>query len=212
MKFATTFAVLAAAATGIVAQASDLVDAIPLTDRIVMLHFDDGYVIHHKRGQARTDEKGEAQVRFRTQPDTRRWRDADLQYTVEADVQDASRRVISGKLESYDGWLQMPHPDHVVNVDTTDGSQRLPLLGEVPINGLIAASGDQGVFVEHLVEVAHAEEHDRVAILALGLEILPHGRSGVSGGRRAVVGCGCPVGRVRRHPVHCAMNTRLPTH
>ena len=24
-----------------------------------------------------------------------------------------SRRLISGKLESYDGWLQMPHPDHV---------------------------------------------------------------------------------------------------
>ena len=28
-----------------------------------------------------------------------------------------SKRLISGKLESYDGWLQMPHPDHVVAVD-----------------------------------------------------------------------------------------------
>ena len=27
---------------------------------------------------------------------------------------EGSRRLISGKLESYDGWLQMPHPDHVV--------------------------------------------------------------------------------------------------
>ena len=28
---------------------------------------------------------------------------------------EGSRRLISGKLESYDGWLQMPHPDHVVS-------------------------------------------------------------------------------------------------
>jgi ATP-dependent DNA helicase RecG len=42
---------------------------------------------------------------------------------------EGSRRLISGKLESYDGWLQMPHPDHVVAVDATNGSaQRLPLL------------------------------------------------------------------------------------
>ena len=29
---------------------------------------------------------------------------------------EGSRRLISGKLEAYDGWLQMPHPDHVVPV------------------------------------------------------------------------------------------------
>jgi hypothetical protein len=40
-----------------VCRASDLVDVLPLTDRIVMLHFDDGYVVHHKRGQARSDEQ-----------------------------------------------------------------------------------------------------------------------------------------------------------
>ena len=34
---------------------------------------------------------------------------------------------ISGKLESYDGWLQMPHPDHVVAVDG-EGGTALPLL------------------------------------------------------------------------------------
>ncbi|KPK64620.1 MAG: hypothetical protein AMK73_04575, partial [Planctomycetes bacterium SM23_32] len=39
------------------ARASELVDVLPLTDRIVMLHFDDGYVVHHQRGQARSDEK-----------------------------------------------------------------------------------------------------------------------------------------------------------
>jgi ATP-dependent DNA helicase RecG len=36
-----------------------------------------------------------------------------------------SRRLISGKLESYDGWLQMAHPDHVVKAD---GAGKLPLL------------------------------------------------------------------------------------
>src|SRR6476646_3917529 len=39
-----------------------------------------------------------------------------------------SRRLISGKLESYDGWLQMPHPDHVVAVDAAEaGAPPLPL-------------------------------------------------------------------------------------
>jgi ATP-dependent DNA helicase RecG len=33
-----------------------------------------------------------------------------------------SRRLISGKLESYDGWLQVPHPNHVVAVDKVEGS------------------------------------------------------------------------------------------
>ncbi len=28
-----------------------------------------------------------------------------------------ARRLVSGKLESYDGWLQMPHPDHVAAID-----------------------------------------------------------------------------------------------
>jgi ATP-dependent DNA helicase RecG len=42
---------------------------------------------------------------------------------------EGSRRLISGKLESYDGWLQMPHPDHVVAVDAADdGVAKLPLL------------------------------------------------------------------------------------
>jgi ATP-dependent DNA helicase RecG len=37
-----------------------------------------------------------------------------------------SRRLISGKLESYDGWLQMPHPDHVGAVEASGGTA-LPL-------------------------------------------------------------------------------------
>jgi ATP-dependent DNA helicase RecG len=39
---------------------------------------------------------------------------------------EGSTRLISGKLESYDGWLQMPHPDHVVAVDGS-GTGSLPL-------------------------------------------------------------------------------------
>src|SRR5262245_19193998 len=37
-----------------------------------------------------------------------------------------SRRLISGKLGSYDGLLQMPHPDHVMAVDSAGGTA-LPL-------------------------------------------------------------------------------------
>ena len=37
---------------------------------------------------------------------------------------EGSRRLISGKLESYDGWLQMPHPDHVVAVDAATATWR----------------------------------------------------------------------------------------
>ncbi|MDX2186591.1 MAG: glycoside hydrolase family 9 protein [Opitutaceae bacterium] len=33
-----------------------LIEISPVTDRILLLHFDEGYVAHHKRGQARTDE------------------------------------------------------------------------------------------------------------------------------------------------------------
>ena len=36
--------------------ASDIVEVIPLTNRIIMVHFDDGYVRHHQKGEARTNE------------------------------------------------------------------------------------------------------------------------------------------------------------
>jgi ATP-dependent DNA helicase RecG len=40
-----------------------------------------------------------------------------------------ARRLVSGKLESYDGWLQMPHPDHVVAIDAKadGGANSLPV-------------------------------------------------------------------------------------
>jgi endoglucanase len=39
------------------AQAAELLEASPLTDCILMLHFNEGHVIHHERGQSRSDEK-----------------------------------------------------------------------------------------------------------------------------------------------------------
>src|SRR5215475_7155864 len=39
-----------------------------------------------------------------------------------------SRCLVSGKVESYDGWLQMPHPDHVMNIKgPRDAAAVLPL-------------------------------------------------------------------------------------
>ena len=60
---------------------------------------------------------------------------------------EGSRRLISGKLESYDGWLQMPHPDHVVAVDAANGGvAKLPLLEPIyPLTaGLTNTSLAQG--------------------------------------------------------------------
>ena len=39
------------------AYGAELVEVLPLTDRILMLHFNEGHVIHHQRGQSRSDEK-----------------------------------------------------------------------------------------------------------------------------------------------------------
>ncbi|MCU0916102.1 MAG: hypothetical protein MUC88_16290, partial [Planctomycetes bacterium] len=47
--------ILAIGAT--LASASDVVEIQPLTDRIVMLHFQDGRVQHHPRGRPRSDER-----------------------------------------------------------------------------------------------------------------------------------------------------------
>ena len=41
---------------GTSAFASDLIGASPLTDRAILLHFDDGHVVHHRRGQKRWEE------------------------------------------------------------------------------------------------------------------------------------------------------------
>jgi ATP-dependent DNA helicase RecG len=40
-----------------------------------------------------------------------------------------ARRLVSGRLESYDGWLQMPHPDHVAAIDGKEdgGATVLPV-------------------------------------------------------------------------------------
>src|SRR5262249_15998892 len=46
--------------------------------------------------------------------------------------------------------------------------------------------GHEGVLVEHLVEVAHAKEDDRIAVLTLRVEILTHRWCGGCGGGHAV--------------------------
>ena len=65
--------------------------------------------------------------------------------------------------------------------------------GDAPAVGVLAARGEcqlegagghQRVLVKHLVEVAHPEEDDGVAILALCLEVLAHRRRGVRQGLR----------------------------
>ncbi len=39
------------------AYGAELEEVLPLTDGILMLHFNEGHVIHHQRGQSRSDEK-----------------------------------------------------------------------------------------------------------------------------------------------------------
>jgi hypothetical protein len=36
--------------------ASDVVEILPLTNKVLMVGFDDGYAVYHKNGQKRTDE------------------------------------------------------------------------------------------------------------------------------------------------------------
>jgi endoglucanase len=54
--YGVSIALLCLAATGRTA-ASEIVEVLPLTNRILMVHFKDGYVLHHKKGQKRTDEQ-----------------------------------------------------------------------------------------------------------------------------------------------------------
>ena len=75
-----------------------------------------------------------------------------------------------------------------------------PAHGDRAARGVLASGGErqferpgrhQGVLVEHLVEVAHPEEHDGIAVLPLGVEVLTHRRGRLRGGparMREVVG------------------------
>ena len=50
-------AVFAALLAPRAARASEVVDVLPLTDRVIMVHFNDGKAIHHLDGHPRTDEQ-----------------------------------------------------------------------------------------------------------------------------------------------------------
>ena len=81
------------------------------------------------------------------------------------------------------------------------------------------ARGGERVLVEHLVEVAHPEKHDGVAVLTLRVEVLPHGRGRPGrfgkdrGGHRSCagrLGSGEPVGpsiTLSRHVLVLALDT-----
>ena len=54
-RFAVVILLILTFQSGI--KASDLVEVLPLTNQILMLHFDDGYAVYHKKGQLRSNER-----------------------------------------------------------------------------------------------------------------------------------------------------------
>jgi len=70
------------------------------------------------QGEARTDAEGNAKIEFATAPSPQ-WVGSDVTYTVEADVQDASRRVISGS-----GAVKATRHDVLVYLDFPQGYAR----------------------------------------------------------------------------------------
>ena len=37
-------------------KASDIIEIVPITNKIIALHFDDGYTVYHKKGELRSNE------------------------------------------------------------------------------------------------------------------------------------------------------------
>ncbi|HEV7463734.1 MAG TPA: ATP-dependent DNA helicase RecG, partial [Methyloceanibacter sp.] len=69
---------------------------------------------------------------------------------------EGSKRLISGKLESYDGWLQMPHPDHVTAID---GAGTLPLLEPIyPLTAGLTNTGLRRAIAEALARLPSLPE------------------------------------------------------
>ncbi|MCU0355239.1 MAG: hypothetical protein MUD08_16105, partial [Cytophagales bacterium] len=55
-KIITLFLILCLSCRVVNAVAADIVDVLPVTNRILLVHFDDGYTVPHKKGQKRSDE------------------------------------------------------------------------------------------------------------------------------------------------------------
>jgi uncharacterized protein YfaS (alpha-2-macroglobulin family) len=95
-----------------------------------------------KQGEARTNDQGEAEIRVETAEDARTQLGVDFEYTVEAEVQDSSRRVISGS-----GSVKATRHDVAVFLDYPHGyaSQGERLVVEVatlnPAGEPVATSG-----------------------------------------------------------------------
>jgi endoglucanase len=67
-------------ARAIAAAAPELVEVLPLCDRVLMLHFDEGHVVHHRRGTPRSEEQVIASpldIAAASRPDSYRVRSAD---------------------------------------------------------------------------------------------------------------------------------------
>jgi ATP-dependent DNA helicase RecG len=77
-----------------------------------------------------------------------------------------SRRLISGKLESYDGWLRMPHPDHVAAADA-GGASVLPLHEPIyPLTAGLTNTTVRRAIVEALQQVPALPEWVNASFMA----------------------------------------------
>lgn len=99
------------------------------------------------QGEAVTNDRGEAKITFETKAEGSRWGTSDLSYTVDVDVQDASRRVISGsgsvKATKHDVavFLNYPH-GYATEGDRVD----VEILTLNPSNQPVSVSGRAKVY------------------------------------------------------------------
>jgi ATP-dependent DNA helicase RecG len=75
-------------------------------------------VVEHRQGGPRRGARGPYRVLVEDESGALElvYFNADAAY-IKRLLPEGSRRIVSGRLEAYDGWLQMPHPDHVVEAD-----------------------------------------------------------------------------------------------
>jgi uncharacterized protein YfaS (alpha-2-macroglobulin family)/tetratricopeptide (TPR) repeat protein len=99
------------------------------------------------QGEVRTDEKGEARITFPTKVDAAGWAGADVSFSIEADVQDSSRRTISGsgsvRATKHDVAVFLNYPHGYA----TEGDRlEVEVVTVNPSNQPVAASGTAKVF------------------------------------------------------------------
>ncbi|HLK61513.1 MAG TPA: alpha-2-macroglobulin family protein, partial [Chthonomonadaceae bacterium] len=133
--------------------------------------FHNGEVV--AQGTARTDAVGEAKVTFPTQADNIRWKDIDLTYTVEADVQDASRRTITGT-----GTVKATKHDVAVFLDFPHGYATKG--DRVDVEIMTLNPSDQPISVEGVAKVYRQPDTEKgkpVEVFSQPLLTDTHGRA-----------------------------------